>query len=194
MRAQTAMIQALRTLRTATRVLRIQGAFCSRKRTHNRASDSLRALALLPEQNQELCKIQNKQGPPGRGAVNLVAGFTSTHTVLSTQVETIWKCLSRLPSRVVGEAGRHFFLLQIAKRIMFPALLRICLVELGRKWEGTSHLTGTVGSPGNLTARFSHGQPLIENVRLFYPAASKQTLSSQSDCWSQSLAPLFLFV
>ena len=34
-------------------LLRIQGAFCSRKRTHNRASDSLRALALLPEQNQE---------------------------------------------------------------------------------------------------------------------------------------------
>jgi len=77
---------------------------------------------------------------------------------------------------------------------VFPALLRFCLVKLGRMWEGTSHLTGTVGSPGNLTARFNPGQPLIENVRLFYPAASKQILPSQSDCWSQSLAPLFLFV
>jgi hypothetical protein len=95
-RAQTAMTQALGTFRIATRGYSVF-------RGHSVAGSEPTTEPLIPyeplpsfqNRTKKLFRIQNKQGPPGREAVNLAAGFTSTHIILSTQVETILKCLPR---------------------------------------------------------------------------------------------------
>jgi hypothetical protein len=74
------MIQALGTSRTAAGV--VQGH--SVAGIHNRGDET---------SLQNLFNYQNKQGSPGREAVNLAVGFTPTHTV--NTVEPPWKCLPR---------------------------------------------------------------------------------------------------
>ena len=79
---QTAMIQALQTLKTATGV--VQGH--SVAELHNRERRDLLPLINCPSSVPEPFAFQNKQGRlPGRGAVNPAVRLTSTHTVLSTQ-------------------------------------------------------------------------------------------------------------
>lgn len=135
------MIQALGTLRIATGV--VQGH--SVAGIHNRGDET---------SFQNLFSFQNKQGPPGREAVNLAVGFTPTHTVNTVEpLENVF----RVPAVEwpFPDPDRDVVVLQqagitegiVPSNAPSPAHT---LPGGPREWKGTSHHTVGTPPPGSI--------------------------------------------